>query len=172
MERILIVGAGGSGKTTFARALSGKTGLPVVHLDAIYWTGRWEHLTREEFSARIEEELQKPRWIMDGNYQRTFARRAEFCDCILYLDFSPIVCVFSVLKRKVAYHGRTRPDMGGNCPERLDVSFLKWVLTYRRKIGPETLRLIQESGKEYRIFKNRKQLKQFLNSLPFAKRQG
>lgn len=165
MERILIVGAGGSGKTTLARALGEKTNLPVIHLDAIYWTGNWEHLSREAFSACLEEELRKPRWIMDGNYHRTFARRAEFCDFIIYLDYSPAVCVLGVLKRIVAYRGQCRPDMGVNCPERFDWSFLKWVLTYKRKIGPETLRMIQESGKEYRIFKNRWELQRFLDAL-------
>lgn len=36
-KRILILGCGGAGKSTLARRLGAATGLPVVHLDGLYW---------------------------------------------------------------------------------------------------------------------------------------
>ena len=76
MERIMIIGCGGSGKSTLARQLGEKTGLPVVHLDQIWWApGNWKHLDWEEFERRLMAELEKPQWILDGNFNRTIETR-------------------------------------------------------------------------------------------------
>ena len=86
MERILIIGGNGSGKTTFARSLAEKTRLPLVHLDSLYWKENWESVGREVFDARLEVELNKPRWILDGNMNRTLPHRLEYCDTVFYLS--------------------------------------------------------------------------------------
>ena len=62
MRRVLIIGNAGSGKSTFARKLAEKTGLPLVHLDKLYWHGNWEHLSREEFDTAMQTELEKDAW--------------------------------------------------------------------------------------------------------------
>ena len=67
MERILIIGGNGAGKSTFSYALAKKLGLPLIHLDQIYWHGCWEVTPREEFLEKVMEEAQKDRWIIDGN---------------------------------------------------------------------------------------------------------
>ena len=41
MERILIIGCSGSGKSRLARQLGQKLGLPVVHLDQLWWKENW-----------------------------------------------------------------------------------------------------------------------------------
>lgn len=46
MKRVLVIGGNGSGKSTFSRKLGKKTGLPVVHLDKIFWRGNWEYIAR------------------------------------------------------------------------------------------------------------------------------
>ena len=72
MERILIIGCPGAGKTTLARQLGEKMQLPVVHLDRIFWSpGNWEHLDSAAFDAALQPELEKSRWIIEGNYDRT-----------------------------------------------------------------------------------------------------
>ena len=71
MERILIIGCGGAGKSTLARQLGEKTGLPVVHLDKLYWRPGWQHVTREEFDKLLDEVLAQGAWIMDGNFNNT-----------------------------------------------------------------------------------------------------
>ena len=61
MRRIMIIGCGGAGKSTLARQLGGITGLPVVHLDQIWWSpGNWQHMERPEFEKLLLEEMEKP----------------------------------------------------------------------------------------------------------------
>ena len=88
MERILIIGCSGSGKSTLARALKEKLGLPVVHLDQLWWKPGWKNVTVEEFDSRLAMALNMDRWIIDGNYSRTMEARLAKCDTIIYLDFS------------------------------------------------------------------------------------
>ena len=120
MRRVLIIGNAGSGKSTFAKKLAKTTGLSLVHLDKIYWRGNWEHLTREEFDKALQAELEKEEWIIDGNFNRTLPHRLDYCDTVFFFDLPTITCLWGVTKRVLQSYGKTRSDMGGNCPERFD----------------------------------------------------
>ena len=126
MRRVLIIGNAGSGKSTFGRKLAEKTGLPLVHLDKIYWRGNWEHLTREEFDKALQAELEKEEWIIDGNFNRTLPHRLDYCDTVFFFDLPTITCLWGVTKRVLQNYGKTRSDMGGSCPEKFDRN--KWEL--------------------------------------------
>ena len=166
MKRILIIGCGGSGKSTLARALGEKTGLPVVHLDKLFWKPGWIESTREEIDQKIQAEMAKPCWIMDGNYNRTMSERLRHCDTVIYLDFSRMACILGVIKRVLTTYGRVRPDMGDGCPERFDWEFLKWVWNYNRdKRDPNYRRLKETDKAEIIVLKNRTAVKKFLKSL-------
>ena len=93
MERIMIIGCGGSGKSTLARQLGEITGLPVVHLDKLFWTPGWVSLSREEFDKVHREAISQEKWIMDGNFDRTIPERLARCDTVIYLDFSRWACL-------------------------------------------------------------------------------
>ena len=166
MERILIIGCGGSGKSTLARELGEKRNLPVVHLDKLFWHPGWVESTKEEIDAKILAELRNPQWIMDGNYYRTMHQRLQYCDTVIYLDFSRVTCLVGVLKRVITSYGRVRPDMGEGCPERFDWEFLRWVWNYNKKNRERNYRLLNEAdhAKTY-AFKNRRQLRRFLAQL-------
>ena len=166
MERILIIGCGGAGKSTLARQLGEKTGLPVVHLDQLFWHPGWVESTKDEIDAKIMEELGKPRWIMDGNYNRTLPMRLEKCDTVIYLDFSRVACMFGVLKRILTTFGTVRPDMAEGCPERFDLDFLKWVWNFNKSKREKYYRLLNKTdGIEKIVLKNRRAVKRFLQSL-------
>ena len=166
MERIMIIGCGGSGKSTLARQLGEKLGYPVIHLDKIWWTGDWENISEDAFDAQLEELLAKPAWIVDGNYNRTIGMRLARCDTVIYLDYNRFTCLWGVFKRVVTNYGRVRPDMGGNCRERFDMEFLRWVWNYNRKKRPGNYALLESaSHAEAIILKNRRQLRRFLASL-------
>ena len=92
-NRIIILGAAGSGKSTFARTLHEKTGLPLIHLDNVWWKADRTHISREEFDRRLQEILQGEAWIVDGDYSRTYEPRFAACDTILFLDYGEEVCM-------------------------------------------------------------------------------
>ena len=166
MERILIIGCGGAGKSTMARQLGDKLQIPVVHLDKLFWMPGWVESSRDEIDAKIMAEMAKPQWIMDGNYNRTLAERMRHCDTIIYLDFSRFACLMGVLKRVITTYGTVRPDMGEGCPERFDGEFLQWVWNYNKNKRESNYRLLNEATHaETIVLKNRRAVKKFLKSL-------
>ena len=166
MKRIVIIGCGGAGKSTLARQLGEKLGLPVVHLDKLFWRPGWVQVSQEEFDRLHRQELARDKWIIDGNFNRTMAERVARCDAIIYLDFNRFSCVFGVFKRILTTYGTVRPDMGEGCPERFDWEFLRWVWNYNKDKRERNYRLLNETkGVETIVLKNRKAVKQFLQSL-------
>lgn len=166
MERILIIGCSGSGKTTLAVALGEKLGLPVVHLDQLWWTGNWENVTREEFDARLTDALEKPRWIIDGNYSRTIPMRLPKCDTIIYLDFNRWECLLGMFQRVSRWRGRKRPDMGGECRERFDPEFARWIWNFNKQNRVRNYTwLAQAKHAKSIVLRNRKEVKDFLSGI-------
>ena len=166
MERIIIIGCSGAGKSTLARQLGEKLNLPVVHLDKLWWKPGWEERSREEFDAKLAEELKKPQWIMDGNYNRTLPQRIRYCDTVIYLDFSRLACLRGVMKRIITTHGTVRPDMGEGCPERFDLDFLKWVWNFNKNKRQRYYEMLNAlENKQVYILKSRREVKAFLSKV-------
>ena len=163
MERIILIGCGGAGKSTMARALGEKTGLPVVHLDQIFWRDNWQSIPKEEFDRLLRLELEKPRWIIDGDYGRTLPLRLQYCDTVIFLDYPRLECLLGVIKRILTSYGRSRPDMAPGCRERLDWEFLTWVWNWRKNKRQNILdALANAKGVRIIILKNRKEGRKFL----------
>ena len=170
MQRIIIIGCGGSGKSTHARKLGAQLNIPVVHLDKLWWRPGWNHITREEFGELLEEELAKDTWIMDGNFDYTMARRMECCDTVIYLDFNRIACVLGVLKRIWTTRGTVRPDMGEGCPERFDWEFLRWVWNFNKNKRQKIYSLLENTDAQVYILKSRRQVDRFLEKTVATKK--
>lgn len=166
MERIIIIGCPGAGKTTLAMALKETLGLPLVHLDQLWWGDNWQHVTREEFDSRLAMAVNMERWIIDGNYSRTIGMRLSRCDTIIYLDFTRWQCLLGMFQRVLGSYGKHRPDMGGNCKERFDPEFVKWIWNFNDQNRVRNYAWIAEAKHARAIvLKNRREVKQFLASL-------
>lgn len=141
-KRILILGCGGAGKSTLARRLGAATGLPVVHLDGLYWQPGWVAMERAAWRRTVENEIAKDAWIIDGNFGSSLELRLSRAQAAVYLDYSRAVCLAGVLRRVWTTHGRVRPDMGAGCPERFDLSFLRWVWDFPKRDGTHVKALL------------------------------
>lgn len=165
MKRVLIIGCGGAGKSTLSRLLHEKTGIPVVHLDKLYWYGVWKHLDKDEFAARLIPELEKDSFIMDGNFLGTLPMRLEYSDSVIFLDYPRIVCLLGALKRVISNYGKTREDMGGECAEKFDFEFIKWIWNFKKITRPKIMTALESSDNVKVItLKSRRAARRFIEN--------
>jgi len=155
MKRICVLGNAGSGKSTFARALALRLGVPVYHLDAVFWRPGWRKSERPEFDFRARQLTLEDRWVMDGSFSSTLSFQLEQADAVVVLDVPRWVSLYSVVRRRIANHNKTRADMAPGCPEKLDLGFLRWIWQ-----GPQRTRRTLEQLQDYphlelRVFKTR-----------------
>ncbi|RDI45435.1 topology modulation protein [Falsibacillus pallidus] len=171
MKKIMVVGiSAGVGKSTFAKKIGDLLDIPVHHLDRHFWKPGWAQATFEEFRGAQEEILEHDRWIIEGNYTATYDMRAEQADTIIYLELPRYVCIYRVFKRFFKNIGRTRPDLGPDCKEKIDWPFLKfiWTTYYPRKAQMQKrFTAFQSLGKDKTIveLKNKKEIADYLQSL-------
>lgn len=152
MRRVSIVGNSGSGKSTLARELGAATGLPVFHLDKLFWEPGWRKPDEADFRRRLDEVVASPEWIIDGNYSRTMRPRLERSDTIVYFDLPRLLCMWSVVRRRLASRrGEIRQDLPADCPDKLDAAFFWWIWSYRRRSRQKTIALLEELGEQRRV---------------------
>ena len=163
--KISVLGYSGSGKSTLARLLGEKYGADVLHFDAIHWLPNWTMNTPEEKLRLTEEFLDSHgSWVIDGNYSKLcYERRMEESDRIIMMLFNRFSCLVRVIKRYKAYKGKTRPDMGAGCDEKIDWQFIKWVLWEGR--SKTARQRFKDVAKKYpekvTVIKNQRQLDKF-----------
>ena len=146
IKRVLVLGAPGAGKSTFARALGVKIGAPVVHLDQLYWEPGWIIADSGAFRRRCREAAAAERWVSDGTYSNTFDERIPHADRIYWFDRGRISCMIRVLRRIFASYGRVRSDMADGCPEKLDFAFLRYVWFFNATRRPRIVAALEQFG--------------------------
>ena len=159
MKKVIVIGCAGSGKSTFARALAKKTGLPLVHLDLLYWRKDGSTVGKEAIRSRIREEIKNDEWIIDGNYASTMEERMVACDTVFFLDYPTDVCLSGVDARR----GKPRTDMPCILSDN-DDDFIEFIKNYRLKNRPEVIALLEKyKEKQIYVFKTRKEADEFLS---------
>lgn len=167
MKKIILIGSGGAGKSTLARQLGAALQIEVIHLDALFWKPNWTPVQREK-QVEIQKELvNKEEWIIDGNYGGTIDIRLQAADTIIFLDIPRTICVYRAFKRMIQYRNKTRPDMGKDCNERLDINFLKWIWQYPKTKRPDIVKKLEglSTEKQIIILQTPKQIQQFIENI-------
>ncbi len=165
MNKAIIIGCPGAGKSTFSRSLRDVTGLPLYYLDMLYHKPDRTTVLREVFDAKLGEILARDRWIIDGNYQRTLERRLIACDTVFLLDYPTEVCLEGARERV----GRVREEMPWVESE-LDPEFRQAILDFSINQLPKIYELLDKHGKSKQIiiFKSRQESQKYLDSLKGA----
>lgn len=156
-EKILVLGCCGSGKSTFAGKLRDISGLPLIHLDNIWWKPDRMHVTRDEFDRRLDEIIRTDRWIIDGDYRRTYEKRIAACDTIFFLDLPEEVCMDGIAQRV----GQKWADIPWT-ENTLDPELAEQVLAYRTNYRPILYELFQKYDRQIIIFRTRAEADKWL----------
>lgn len=161
MKKVIVIGCPGSGKSTFSKHLHKATGLPLFHLDMLYWNPDKTTVDKTVFSVRLADVLQKGAWIIDGNYHSTLETRLERCDTVFFLDYPLELCLNGIKSRK----GKPRSDMPWIETEE-DKELLGFVERYSSDCRPHVLSLLDGCwDKDIYIFKSRQEADSFLQHL-------
>ncbi len=166
--KIAIIGYSGAGKSTLARILGEHYGCDVLHLDSIHFASDWVERTDGEMIADVKPFLQKPGWVIDGNYSRVmYKERMEEADKIIFLCFNRFTCLYRAYKRYCTYSGRTRPDMASGCEEKFDAKFIGWILWggRSRRARARYKGVIEAYPQKAVVIKNQRELDRFIGSL-------
>ena len=159
MRKVIVIGCPGSGKSTVSRTLHNKTGIPLYHLDMMYWNADKTTVEKSVFLERLSDVLEKDEWIIDGNYSSTMELRMAACDTVIFLDYPLDVCLDGIRERR----GKPRSDMPWIETEE-DLEFIEFIKNYNEQQKPKVLELLKKySDKNIIILESREQADAFLN---------
>ncbi len=119
MEKIVIIGSPGAGKTTLARELHSVLNIKVYHLDRLFWLRGWKGIARDKRIDIMQALAQEKQWIIEGTYIGSSEPRLEAADTIIFLDIPLWVCFRRIIKRHLKFNGHNRRDLPLECTDKL-----------------------------------------------------
>lgn len=161
LEKIIVIGSPGAGKSTFARQLRDITLLPLYYLDMLWHKPDKTNVSRDEFDKKLNDILCRDRWIIDGNYQRTIKARLEHCDTVFLLDYPPEICLAGAKARI----GTKREDMPWIETE-FEEEFRQWIIDFPVQKLPMIYQMLDNyKDKNIVVFKSREEADLYLNKI-------
>jgi adenylate kinase family enzyme len=149
VDRVTIIGCGGSGKSRLARTLGATLGIAPVHLDGLYYDRDWKPLDKEQFAALQRSLVAAPRWIIDGNYASSLPIRLDAADTVIFLDLPAWACLWGIIQRRLRYGGGQHDAIG--VYDRITWNFIRYIAGYRRQMAPRIRRLVASHPGDARV---------------------
>lgn len=165
MNRIAIIGCGGSGKSHLARQLAAILGVTPVHLDILYYDMDWNPLPHGKFAALQRDLVSAPRWVIDGNYASTLPIRLQAADTVIFLDLPARTCLWGLAQRRLRHGGGQHHAIG--VYDRITPGFVRYILGYRRTMAPRVRTLITEHAgtADVAVLRSRRAARHYLDSI-------
>ena len=158
MKKVIVIGCPGSGKSHFSRAFHNKTGIPLYHLDMMFWNADKSTVDRNVFLHRLNAVLKKDEWIIDGNYASTLELRMAECDTVFFLDYPTDVCLDGVRARM----GKPRSDMPW-IENTDDEEFIAYIKSFNESQRPQIFEMLEKyKDKSIVVFHSREEADEFL----------
>ena len=146
MRRIIVVGSQGSGKTSLASKLGRKLGLPVIHLDVLYWRPGWKASDTASFRVRVTDAIAGDEWVVDGSFSGlAFDLTLARAETLVVIDRPRWLCQWRILWRSAFDRDRSRADLPDGCPEQFDWKLMREAWRYDRERAP----VIEAERKQY-----------------------
>ncbi|MEY2665164.1 MAG: hypothetical protein RLZZ480_269 [Candidatus Parcubacteria bacterium] len=164
-NKVVVLGVSASGKSTFARKLGEKTGLPVTYIDTLMWKPGWQYIGDEETVRLIKSVSERDAWIIEGYIEKE-ARVDLFnkADTILYLDYPGWLSAWRYIKRTWKHRKNPRPELPGS-PDKFSFKFLKTVFSKGEVYKLERLLKEHDWNSKITRFTSPKEADLFLKSL-------
>lgn len=167
--KIMVIGYSGSGKSTFSKRLSSVYELPVLHIDRIFFGPNWVERDKGIVEQEIRAFMKQDSWTIDGHYRHLAKERFDQATQIYIFDFNRFKCLYGAILRRIKYHNKSRDSIAEGCKERLNLSFMWWILhTGRKKDSKELLKSYQTLYKDkVTVFKSRRQVSCYLRKIGY-----
>lgn len=150
---MLVIGCSGGGKSTLAQALSARLNLPYISMDrAFFWLPGWKLRERSQIRSMIADAVQEDRWIMDGTGHATLDLRLPRAEALIWIRLPRLLCLTRVVLRWIRYAGRSRPEMAEECPEKIDLEFLRYIWNFEKKQALSIVEGLAKYGPDVSVF--------------------
>lgn len=162
MKRILVIGCPGAGKTYFAKKLKEITGLPVIHMDNLYWNKDKTSISTEELENKLLPYLKEESWIIDGNYHNTLKLRLEYATDVFFMKMSREECIEGILERI----DQVRDDIPWVETKKDAVELINWTIDYEERTKAQEEELLEEfPNVKVHILNSREEANRYLEEL-------
>ncbi len=114
MQRIIVIGVTGSGKTTLAHTLAERLSCPMTDIDDLYWRSNWTLAPEPEYHEAIKQAVSGERWILSGNYSRTHHLSWPRADTLIWINYPFWRVFFQLARRTLTRIIDKKPVCNGN----------------------------------------------------------
>lgn len=168
MQRVMVIGISGAGKSTFSRALAERTGLPLVHLDREFWQPGWVISKRDVWWPKVTALAAQDAWVLDGNYGSSLHLRLPRADTVVWFDYPRLTCLWRAVRRSARSRGQVRADLAPGCPEKFDAEFWRYIWRFNAIERPSIALALREHAPHLTpvIIRRDSDAAAFLASLP------